>query len=448
MIPFERIGPLFTDLYEITMAAGYFEQGMTGEATFSLFVRPGGKKTRAFYIAAGLEDVLQALENYRFSERDISYLDRTGMFSGDFLGCLSGFRFTGEVAAMPEGSVFFPGEPILEVTAPIMEAQLLESFILNTVGFQTMIATKAGRCVLAAEGRPLLDFSLRRTHGFDSALKAARSSYMAGFAGTSNVLAGKMFGIPLSGTMAHSFVTAFDRETDAFAAFAKTFPNHSIFLIDTYDTLKGAEAAVEVAGAMNSAGRKLLGVRLDSGDMIELSRKVRSILDEGGQPDVKIFASGDLDEHRIQKIIRHGAKIDAFGIGTRMGVSADAPYLDIVYKLVRMGDRNVRKLSSGKKTLAGKKQVFRKMSPGGEFVKDVIGLREERIPGTRQLLEPVFKSGRRTVPGGTALEEIRHKIAKNLACLDEKYKRLTSPETFPVELSSRLKSIQKKTDGP
>jgi len=447
MIPFEHIGPLFTDLYELTMAGGYFEQGMTGEATFSLFVRAGGNTTRAFYVAAGLEDVLQVLENYRFSAGDIAYLKSTGMFTGGFLECLSGFRFTGEVEAMPEGTIFFPDEPILEVTAPIMEAQLLESFILNTVGFQTMIATKAARCVLAADGRPLMDFSLRRTHGFDSSLKVARSSYLAGFAGTSNVLAGKIFGIPLSGTMAHSFVTAFDREADAFAAFAKTFPNHSIFLIDTYDTLKGAETAVQVAGAMSRAGRRLLGVRLDSGDMAALSRRVRSILDEGGHPEVKIFASGDLDEYRIRDIIEQGAKVDAFGVGTRMGVSADAPYLDIVYKLVQMGDRGVRKLSSGKKTLAGKKQVFRKMSAGGEFEKDFIGLREERIPGTRPLLEPVITDGRRTAPGGAALEGIRNKIAENLGRLEEKYKRLESPGTFPVELSSRLRSIQNKTVG-
>ena len=443
MIPFEHIGPLFTDLYELTMAAGYFEYGMADEATFSLFVRPGGEKTRAFYIAAGLEDVLEALGKYRFSAKDISYLKSTGMFSSDFLACLSRFRFTGDVHALPEGTVFFPEEPILEVTAPIMEAQILESYILNTVGFQIMIATKAARCVLASEGRSLLDFSLRRTHGFDSSLKAARSSYLAGFAGTSNVLAGEKFGIPLSGTMAHSFVMAFHKEADAFAAFAKTFPNNAIFLIDTYDTLKGAQRAVQVARSMNSVGRKLLGVRLDSGDMVDLSRKVRCILDEGGQQEVKILASGDLDEYRIQEIIGQGAKIDAFGIGTKMGVSADAPYLDIVYKMVQIDGRNVRKLSSDKKTLAGEKQVFRKVSENGEIEKDVIGLREEQIPGTQPLLETVMKGGRCAPHTRTTLEKIRKRASENLAHLDEKYKKLKSPETFPVELSSRLKSIQK-----
>ena len=443
MIPFEHIGPLFTDLYELTMAAGYFEHGITGEAVFSLFIRPGGKNKRSFFIAAGLEDVLEALEKYRFSGADLSYLESTGMFSGKVLSGLSRLRFTGDVLAMPEGTVFFPNEPILEVTAPIMEAQLLESFILNTVGFQTMIATKAARCVLAAEGRPLLDFSLRRTHGFDSSLKVARSSYLAGFAGTSNVLAGKRFGIPISGTMAHSFVTAFDGEADAFTAFSKTFPNHSIFLIDTYDTLKGAAVAVQVARTMNQEGRKLLGVRLDSGDRVDLSRKVRRILDEGQQQDVKIFASGDLDEYTIEESIRQGAKIDAFGVGTRMGVSADAPYLDIVYKMVQIGDRNVRKLSTGKETLGGRKQVFRNFSPNGEFLDDMIGIREEHIPDAHPLLETVMRSGHRTGPASGSLEEIRKKTAENLSRLNEKYKRLTYPEVFPVSLSSELKAIQK-----
>ncbi len=443
MTSFQSIGPLFTDLYELTMAAGYFDHGMTEEATFSVFIRPGGKNQRPFYIAAGLEDVLRALEQYRFSETDIAYLESTGLFSGDFLTCLSKFRFSGDVDAMPEGTVFFANEPILEVTAPVMAAQLLETFILNTIGFQTMIATKAARCVLAAQGRSLMDFSLRRTHGFDSGMKVARNSYLAGFAGTSNVLAGEKYNIPLSGTMAHSFVTAFGRESDAFAAFAHTFPDQSIFLIDTYDTLKGAQTAVEVSRTMRQAGRKLLGVRLDSGDLVDLSRKVRCILDEGGQADVKIFASGDLDEYRIQDIILQGAKIDAFGVGTRMGVSADAPSLEIVYKMVRLGDRNVRKMSSGKETLGGRKQVFRKVSPDGDYLQDIIAAREERIPDAHPLLEAAMKGGRRMTSPATSLKDIRIRAEKNLSLLGESYRRITSPEAFPVELSNRLKSIQK-----
>jgi nicotinate phosphoribosyltransferase len=439
---FSQFGPLLTDLYELTMAAGYYDNHISGEATFSLFIRPGGKGERPFYIAAGLEDVLTALENFQFSDQDLAYLETRGIFSDEFIDYLSRLRFTGEVYAMPEGTVFFKDEPLLEVTAPIIEAQILESLILNTIGFQTMIATKAARCVLASAGRPLIDFSLRRTQGYDSSLKVARSAYLAGFAGTSNVLAGKHYGIPVSGTMAHSFVTAFDNEADSFSAFAKTFPDHSIFLIDTYDTLKGAETAVRVARAMKRNGLQLRGVRLDSGDMTELSRSVRTILDQGNQKEVKIFASGNLDEYAIEKMILDGAQIDAFGIGTKMGVSADAPYLDIVYKLVKLGDKNVRKLSPDKITLAGKKQVFRKVSPEGRFLKDIIGIREEEIPDTRPLLDLVVSGGNPIKSALPSLEEIRKHVMEGLKHLDEKYKHLTSPDVYPVHYSPGLNGLQ------
>ena len=270
------LGPLFTDLYELTMAAGYFNRRLLSAATFSLFIRdyPPGRK---YFVAAGLQDALEELESLRFSSEELAFLRETGLFSSDFLSFLKKFRFTGSVFAMPEGSIFFANEPILEVTAPLIEAQIVETFLLNTVGFQTMIASKAARCVHVAAGRPLIDFSLRRTQGHDAGMKVARSTYLAGFAGTSNVLAGREYGIPLSGTMAHSFVQAFGSELEAFSAFAETFPDSSVFLIDTYDTIAGAHEAVKIALEMKKKGHALLGVRLDSGDMVRLSREVRKI---------------------------------------------------------------------------------------------------------------------------------------------------------------------------
>ena len=287
-----------------------------------------------------------------------------------------------------------------------------------------------------------MDFSLRRTHGFDSGMKVARSSYLAGFAGTSNVLAGEKYGIPLSGTMAHSFVTSFGREADAIYRICSYFPGPFHFSDRYLRYVEGRPDGRRGVSDNEAGGRKLLGVRLDSGDLVDLSRKVRRILDEGGQQDVKIFASGDLDEYRIEDILARDAKIDAFGVGTRMGVSADAPSLEIVYKMVRLGDRNVRKMSSGKETLGGRKQVFRKVSPDGGYLKDIIAAKEERIPDAHPLLEAAMKSGQRTAPHATSLEEIRATTRKNLGLLGENYKRITSPKAFPVELSSRLEAIQ------
>ncbi|MFZ1955973.1 MAG: nicotinate phosphoribosyltransferase, partial [Desulfobacterales bacterium] len=358
------LGPLFTDLYELTMAAGYFNRRLLDAATFSLFIRdyPPGRK---YFVAAGLQDALEELESLRFSSDELAFLRETGLFSSDFLSFLRKFRFTGSVFSMSEGSIFFANEPILEVTAPLIEAQIVETFLLNTVGFQTMIASKAARCVHVAAGRPLIDFSLRRTQGHDAGMKVARSTYLAGFAGTSNVLAGREYGIPLSGTMAHSFVQAFGSELEAFSAFAETFPDNSVFLIDTYDTIAGAREAVKVALEMKKKGHALLGVRLDSGDMVRLSREVHEIFAAAGLPEVKIFASSGFDEFKIEKVIAAGAQIDAFGVGTYVGVSADAPFTDIVYKMVHCDRRDVRKLSPGKATLAGEKQVFRDCDENG-----------------------------------------------------------------------------------
>ena len=438
-----RAGPLFTDLYELTMAASYFAHQVFSPATFSLFTRDNHLK-RNFFVAAGLEDVLNELAAYRFSEQDIKYLQTTGIFSNDFLSYLAGLRFSGEIFAMPEGTIFFANEPVLEVTAPIIEAQMIETFLLNTMGFQSMIASKAARCVHVAGNRSLIDFSLRRTQGQDAGHNVARSTYIAGFAATSNVLAGQRFGIPISGTMAHSYVEAFSGERVAFSAYSKTFPDTSIFLIDTYNTIHGAENAVTVAKQMKENGHSLIGVRLDSGDMADLSQKVRKIFDDAGLFDVKIFASSGFDEFKIAKVIDQGAKIDAFGVGTKVGVSADAPYLDVVYKMVHFKDRDVRKLSPGKITLAGKKQVFRKSDPNGRYLEDIMGLRDDIMDQGNSLLKKVMENGEILRPH-PPLQTIQDRFKKNFTLLDDRYKSILEPNAYPVKLSNSLQRLQEIT---
>lgn len=433
------ISPLFTDLYELTMAAVYYTRKMTETATFSLFARD--LPQRNFYVAAGLEDILDALQNYRFSSSDIDYLKQTGLFAQDFLSSLENFHFTGTIHALPEGTIFFPDEPVIEVSAPIIEAQLVETFLLNTIGFQTMIATKAARCAYAAKGKNVVDFSLRRTQGRDAVMKVPRSTYIVGFSATSSVLAGKRWGIPISGTMAHSFINAFDNEILAFEAFAKLFPDNSVFLIDTYNTIEGAKNAVSVARKMKKKGHLPVGVRLDSGDMADLSKKVRRIFDKAGLSEIKIFASGGLDEFRIAKIIEEGAPIDAFGVGTKIGVSADAPYMDVAYKMVRYGKKNVRKISPGKITLAGKKQVFRFSGDNGEYTKDIIGMRDEIYDNAEPLLEVVMVDGRQLKPH-LELADIRKRFKLNFSRLDEKYKSLTEKIVYPVTVSRKLAALQ------
>jgi nicotinate phosphoribosyltransferase len=434
-------GALFTDLYELTMAAGYFDRQMDMSSTFSLFVRSHPR--RAYFVAAGLQAVVEALTRFRFSDEEIDWLGRTGRFKRDFLSHLSTLRFTGDVAAMAEGEIFFADEPVVEVTAPLIQAQIIETYLINTVGVASLMATKAARCVHAAAGRPIVDFSLRRTQGSHAGMTVARSSYIAGFSGTSNVLAGKTWGIPISGTMAHSFVTAFESETDAFEAYASLFPDSAVFLIDTYDTLQGARNAALVGNRMRKKGSALQGVRLDSGEMIALSRQVRRILDEAGLPEVKIFASSGFDEYALERLIAGGARIDAFGVGTRMGVSADAPYLDMVYKMVRRGDSNVRKVSEGKVTLAGEKQVFRDTAADGRFLGDIIGARDETLNGATALLRPAMEMGRPVGPRPT-LEEIRERFAVNFERLDDRHKRLADAAPYPVTISQRLAELQSK----
>jgi nicotinate phosphoribosyltransferase len=433
---------LATDLYELTMAQSYWEHGMHGQAVFSLFVRtlPQG---RGYLVAAGLEDVLRYLEGLRFTASDLQYLESTGIFSPPFLEYLAGLRFTGEVWAVTEGSLVFANEPILEVKAPIIEAQLAETYIINQVHLQTVIATKAARCVWAAKGRVLVDFAFRRTHGLEAGLKVARCCYLVGFAATSNVLAGKVYGIPVAGTMAHSYVMAFPSELEAFQAFARSFPERSVLLIDTYDTLQGARIAALVGQEMAQRGHRLRGVRLDSGDLLSLSREVRKILDAAGLTEAQIFASGGLDEWEIEALVRGGAPIDAFGVGTRMGVSADAPWLDMAYKLVEYEGRPVLKLSQGKATLPGAKQVFRFYDGKGAMARDVLALRGEQMPGGRPLLRQVMKEGRILGPLPT-LQELRRHFQEEFARLPEPYKDLHSPAKYTVEVSPGIASLQQQ----
>jgi len=414
-------------------------QGMSATATFSLFTRTY-PTNRAYFVSAGLEDVLDYLCNLNFSDRAIDYLKATAIFSDEFLQFLSGVRFTGSVRAIPEGRLYFTDEPVVEVTAPLIEAQLAETFIINQVNLQSMLATKAARCVWAAKGRGIADFASRRTQGTDAALKMARASYIAGFSSTSNVLAASLYGMPPAGTMAHSFISSFPSELEAFRAYADSFPDRTILLLDTYDTIAGAWSAVQVAKEMEANGKRLMAVRLDSGDFDKLSRQVRKILDDSGLDQVKILASGGLDEYELEVLVGNGAPIDLFGVGTKAGVSADAPWSDMAYKLVCFDDRPVMKLSPDKVSLPGAKQVFRTKDTNGMFAKDIIALHDEDLPGGLPLLEEVMKDGKRTGPSA-ALDEVRSRFEEDFAALDGRFKVLNTPPRFPVTISGNLERL-------
>lgn len=433
---------LIMDLYELTMAASYYHHEMFERAAFSLYIRDYPPQRR-YFVAAGIEDILCYLRDLRFTPNDLEYLDRLQLFKKNFLDYLENFRFNGDVQAIPEGRLFFVNEPIVEVEAPLIEAQLVETFLINAVHLQTMIATKASRCFQAAAGRQLVDFSLRRDQGAEAGLKVARASYIGGFVGTSDVLAGKVFGLPVFGTMAHSFVTSFEGEAEAFRAFARTFPQNTVLLLDTYDTVRGALKAAQIGKEMAERGESLKGVRLDSGDIASLSRKVRQVLVQAGLGDATIFASGALDEEGIRRIVRRGGDVDALGVGTRLGVSADAPYLDMAYKMVEYAQRPVLKLSPGKATWAGRKQVFRFPTSAGRLKKDVIGLRDDRLPG-EPLLQKVMSRGK-FVSRLPSLPEIRKRFLDEFAKLDEKYKAIEGRGPFfPVSFSPRLRRLQSK----
>lgn len=433
---------LLTDLYQLTMAQAYFREGLTGRATFSLFARTY-PPDRGYFVAAGLQDVLDYLESLNFDQPALDYLASRSLFSDDFLHYLADLRFTGEVLAIPEGRLFFIDEPVLELSAPMIEAQIVETFIINQIHLQTLVATKAARCAHAAGGRSVVDFALRRTHGTDAGMKVARTSYIGGFAGTSNVLAGQRYGIPIVGTMAHSFVSSFEREIDAFRAYAGTFPNNAILLIDTYDTVAGARNAALVAKEMAARGNRLLGVRIDSGDLAASADAVRKILDAEGLTDVKIIGSGGLDEFDLERLAT--APYDSYGVGTKMGVSADAPFADMAYKLVETQDRPVMKLSAGKASWPGRKQVFRRKVADGNMEKDIIGARDEDLPGER-LLQEVMRAGK-IIAAYPKLSEIRERLTADLATLPASVKAIREPSRFPVEFSTKLKALRAEVAG-
>jgi nicotinate phosphoribosyltransferase len=439
----EQTMALLTDLYELTMAQSYFREGRNDLATFDLFVRHLPPR-RGFLVSAGLDTALDYLERLHFPEEGLAYLRSLGLFDDDFLDYLREFRFTGDVRAIPEGEVFFPPEPLLQITAPRIEGQIVETFLLNQLNLQTMIASKAARVVLAARGRPVVDFSPRRDHGTDAAMKVARSSYLAGCVGTSNVLAGMVYGIPVYGTMAHSYIMSFDDELEAFRAYARQFPDRCILLIDTYDTVQGARNAAVVAQELRARGHRLRGVRIDSGDLADLSRKVRAVLDEAGFPDVQIFASGDLNEDRIAELLDAGAPIDAFGVGTEMGVSYDAPALGGVYKLVEDTSGYRIKRSTGKVTLPGRKQVWRIVREG-RMAGDVIALADEPPPPeAAPLLVEVMRGGRRI--HHETLLDARRRFQERLRILPEELRRLDGGQ-YPVSYSPRLEALVRQMAG-
>ena len=433
---------LLTDLYELTMLHGYFDQAMDETAVFEFFVRKLPPE-RGFLVAAGLEQVLDYLENLKFSQDELAWLAGTKRFSPTFLDHLAGFRFTGDVHAMPEGSVFFANEPILRVTAPISEAQLVESRVINLLHSQVLVASKAARCVLVAPGKLLLDFGMRRALGAEAALFAARASYLAGFSGTATVLAHKLYGVPSFGTMAHSFVQAHDSETDAFRNFARSRPDDVVLLIDTYDTLAAAHKVVQLAKELRQDGIAIRAVRLDSGDLASGAREVRRILDDAGFRDIGIFCSGNLDEYRLRELLQVGAPIDGFGVGTKLDVSADAPYLDCVYKLQEYARRPRRKRSVGKATWPGRKQVFRCYDGGAIMTKDVVTLEGDEQRG-EALIQLVMRDGKRT-KACRSLEVIRADAAAELARLPNYLRRLEA-KRYPVDVAETLSELARKVD--
>jgi nicotinate phosphoribosyltransferase len=430
---------LLTDLYELTMAAGYLQTRFDAKATFELFVRHLPPK-RNFLVAAGLEQALDFLEHVHFTADEISFLRRHPVFCNirdEFFDYLATFRFTGDVWAMPEGSLAFPGEPLLRVVAPIIEGQIMETYLLATLSYQTMIASKAARVVTAAQGRQVVEFGARRAHGSQASLLAARAAAIGGCEGTSNVLAGQQFGMNTYGTQAHSWVMAHENEREAFAHFLDAFPGHSVLLLDTYDVRTALKTILKM-------GRKPAGVRLDSGDLAKDSRWARHELDRVGWKDVKIFASGDLDEYRIKKLIAQGAVIDAFGVGTSLATPGDAPHLNLIYKLVeveRAGEvHEAAKLSAAKVTYPGRKQVLRYSNGKGQYIGDKIILEGEPSNGGEPMLHAVMRGGRRSTPA-ESISVLKGRCINSLARLPQSFLQINRSAVYPVRYSQRLKTM-------
>ncbi|KAI5916409.1 nicotinate phosphoribosyltransferase [Thauera sp. 2A1] len=441
---------LLTDLYELTMLQAYHDEGLHDSAVFELFVRELPLQRR-FLMLAGIEQMLDYLENLRFTTAELDWLHGSGRFRSSFLDGLRDFRFTGDVHAMREGTMFFGNEPVLRIEAPIGEAQFVESRLINLINYCSLVATKAARCVLAAPDRLLVDFGLRRAHAGEAGLLAARASFLAGFAGSATVLAGQRYGVPVFGTMAHSYIEAHELESDAFEQFSLSQPGNVTLLIDTYDTEAAAAKVVALAPSLKARGVNLLSVRLDSGDLAEHARRVRTILDAGGLPSVRIFASGNLDEYRITALLAAGAPIDGFGVGTQLTTSADAPALDSAYKLQAYAGQARRKRSEGKATWPGAKQVWRSVDGEGRLAGDVVSLADEPSPdgNWEPLLHPVMRRGRRLVPP-EPLAALRTHAASELARLPAALRDLgpaAAERPYPVAISASLQALAREIDA-
>lgn len=436
--------PLLTDLYQLNMMQAYLDRGMVETAVFEFFIRKLPAQRR-FLMAAGLAQVLDFLEGLRFTAEEIDWLRSTGRFRDDLLAYLRDLRFTGDVDAMPEGTIAFADEPLIRVAAPLPVAQLVETRIINLIHFETLIASKAARMVLAAQGRRLVDFGLRRAHGAEAGLLAARASYIAGFDGTATSLAAPLYGIPIYGTMAHSFIQAHADETEAFEAFARARPDSLTLLIDSYDTERAARKVVALAPRLKEAGISIRGVRLDSGDLVALSRRVRVILDSGGLSDVTIFASGGLDEIEIARLLASGAPIDGFGVGTSLTTSSDVAALDCAYKLQEYAGIARRKQSVGKATWPGRKQVWRSFDGGGRMSGDVLTIEGDRPPG-QGLLQPAMRGGRR-VSDPVSLDECRRRAAQELRRLPDPFRGLDPGPPYPVTVAPALRQLAEQVDA-
>ena len=415
MFPLSSLG-LFLDLYELTMAQVYFEKDLLGKAIFSLYIRTR-PKNRPFFLFAGLEPFLKFLEHFKFEEDDLDFLESLKIFKKTFLDYLKKFSFKGTIRAIPEGTIFFEEEPICEVESDLISAQIIETLIINTLHIETLIATKALLCVIAANGIPLFDFSARRTHGISSSLHVARASYIAGFSGTSNVLAGKLWGIPVVGTMAHSFVEVFPSEEEAFKAFSQAYPDKAVLLIDTYDTIKASKKIVALKDFFKKNNISIKGVRIDSGDLAEFSKKVKKILDNGSFKDTQIILSGSLDEKEIKNLLKKKTPVSGFGVGTKMGVSEDSPYFEMGYKLVEYEGKPCFKLSPKKEILPGAKDFYRIWDKNDKFLFDLITLKGEPVdlssyPKSQKLLNPVYQDDK--ILYHESLEVIRVRVKKEI----------------------------------
>jgi nicotinate phosphoribosyltransferase len=435
--------PLTTDLYELNMVQAYLDRGENNEAVFEFFVRKLPPR-RGFLLAAGLEDALHYLETIKFSDAEIAWLKSTGRFRDNLIDYLKNFRFTGDVHAIPEGTVCFAPEPLLRITAPLPQAQLVESRLINILHFQTLIASKAARMVLAAPGKALSDFGLRTAHGAEAGLYSARASYIAGFAGAANVLAGARYGIPVVGTMAHSYVQVHDNEQQAFEDFARARPEGVILLIDTYNTEAGARKVVELYPKLKADGIPIRGVRIDSGDLVAMSKKVRRMFDEGGLKDVIILVSGGVNEDVLQVMMREQAPIDGYGIGVSLDVSTDAPALDCAYKLQEYAGFPRRKLSEGKATWPGRKQVWRAYDTDGRMRGDILSVETDKHSG-ETVIEQAMRDGKRLAPAPT-LAQIRERAAAELKRLPKPLQRLETGAEYPVTISDALHALAAEAD--